>query len=71
MLIQVVLPRSIAQFLSAFLLLGIGTVISVSLLAFEHFYMQYLMKAAEKSAERKKTPSGYLSLISMVRKKSK
>lgn len=36
--------RSIAQFLSAFLLLGTGTAASLVLLVCEHCYMRYLVR---------------------------
>ena len=38
---------SIAQFLSAFLLLGAGTLVSVVFLAFEHLYMNFLQESRE------------------------
>ena len=38
---------SIAQFLSAFLLLGAGTLVSVVFLAFEHLYMTFLQESRE------------------------
>ena len=38
---------SIAQFLSAFLLLGAGTLVSVVFLAFEHLYMTFLQESRD------------------------
>ena len=40
---------SIAQFLSAFLLLGAGTLISVLFLAFEHLYLTFLQESHENT----------------------
>ncbi len=55
--------RSISQFLSAFLLLGIGTAVSVALLVCEHFYMRYLITQTRRGGIQ---DNGYLSLISTV-----
>ena len=44
-------PLSIAQFLSAFLLLLIGMAISVMLLFIEHFYMTFLQNHVTKKSE--------------------
>ncbi len=53
--------RSISQFLSAFLLLGIGTAAALLLLCVEHVYIHYIQKHVDKS-ER----TACLSLISTV-----
>ena len=52
-------PLSIAQFLSAFLLLLIGMAISVMLLFIEHFYMTFLQNHVTKKSE-----NGCCALIS-------
>lgn len=52
-------PLSIAQFLSAFLLLAIGMGISMVLLLMEHFYMRYLQTHVQKT-----TDNGCCALIS-------
>ena len=54
-------PLSIAQFLSAFLLLGIGTGISVFFLTVEHLYMRYLQGHVDRKNE---TAKGCFSLLS-------
>jgi len=54
-------PLSIAQFLSAFLLLAIGMGISMILLLLEHFYMRYLQSHVTKTNE-----NGCCALISQV-----
>jgi len=41
-------PLSIAQFLSAFLLLGIGTALSLIFIIVEHLYMRYLQDHVDK-----------------------
>ena len=41
-------PLSIAQFLSAFLLLGIGTVLSLVFIILEHLYIKYLQRYVDK-----------------------
>ena len=55
-------PLSIAQFLSAFLLLAIGMGLSIVLLLLEHFYMRYLQTHVEKTND-----NGCCALISQVR----
>ena len=55
-------PLSIAQFLSAFLLLGIGTFAAISILMIEHLYMKYLQNRHAKGG----ISTGWLSLISQV-----
>ena len=54
-------PLSIAQFLSAFLLLAIGMAISIILLLMEHFYMRYLQSHVQKTSD-----NGCCALISQV-----
>ncbi len=54
-------PLSIAQFLSAFLLLGIGTALSIVLLCCEHFYMKYLQGHVDRTNR-----AGCCGLISQV-----
>ena len=56
-------PLSIAQFLSAFLLLAIGMGISMILLLMEHFYMRYLQTHVQKTSE-----NACCALISQVSK---
>ena len=56
-------PLSIAQFLSAFLLLGIGTVMSLIFIVMEHLYMRYMQNYVDrKNAE----VGGCFSLVSQV-----
>ena len=54
-------PLSTAQFLSAFLLLGIGTLVSLGFLILEHLYMKYLQDHVDRKNE---TTKGCFSLLS-------
>ena len=56
-------PLSIAQFLSAFLLLGIGTALSLLLIVIEHLYMRYLQTHVDK---KNAEAGGCFSLLSQV-----
>lgn len=60
-------PLSIAQFLSAFLLLAIGTGLSLVLLVIEHLYMKYLQVHVDKTNE---ATGGCFGLLSQVHKSS-
>lgn len=54
-------PLSINQFMSAFLLLGCGMVLTIFLLVLEHIYFQYFRKHLAK-----KDTGGCFSLVSLV-----
>ena len=56
-------PLSIAQFLSAFLLLGIGTVLSLVFIILEHLYIKYLQRYVDK---KNTDYGGCFSLFSQV-----
>ena len=56
-------PLSIAQFLSAFLLLGIGTALSLVFIIMEHLYMKYLQHYVDK---KNAEIGGCFSLVSQV-----
>jgi hypothetical protein len=56
-------PLSIAQFLSAFLLLGIGTAMSLVFIVMEHLYMRYLRQYVDK---KNAEIGGCFSLFSQV-----
>ena len=56
-------PLSIAQFLSAFLLLGIGTALSIIFIVMEHLYVRYLRNYVDK---KNTEVGGCFSLISQV-----
>jgi hypothetical protein len=59
-------PLSIAQFLSAFLLLGIGTLISVVLFLLEHAYMRYLRNHVVDKGSGSSTAGACCALVSQV-----
>lgn len=54
-------PLAIEQFLSAYLLLGIGMVLAVVLLGLEHIYFKYMRKHLAK-----KDSGGCCALVSLV-----
>ena len=54
-------PLAIEQFLSAYLLLLIGTVLAIVLLALEHIYFKYVRKLLAK-----KDSGGCCALVSLV-----
>ena len=56
-------PLSVAQFLSAFLMLGIGTALSLVFIIIEHLYMKYLQHYVDK---KNAEIGGCLSLVSQV-----
>lgn len=62
-------PLALAQFMSAFLLLGIGICMSVLLLVFEHGYFAYLrpylMSRSRGDEDRKKAGGKLCSLVSL------
>ncbi|KAK7080400.1 hypothetical protein SK128_021199 [Halocaridina rubra] len=58
-------PLAIEQFLSAYLLLGIGMVIAIVLLALEHIYFKYVRKHLAK-----KDSGGCCALVSLSMGKS-
>ena len=60
-------PLSIAQFLSAFLLLGIGTLIAVILFLLEHAYMRYLRTHVVVKGTGSTTAGACCALVSQVR----
>ena len=56
-------PLSISQFLSAFLLLGIGTSVSLIFILLEHLYIKYLQNYVNK---KNIDMGGCFSLLSQV-----
>ena len=59
-------PLSIAQFLSAFLLLGIGTLIAVVLFLLEHAYMRYLKSHVNVNGSGSSKAGACCALVSQV-----
>ena len=60
-------PLSIDQFLSAFLLLVLGTLSSVVLLLLEHLYVRYMRPDPGPASSQPASPSTCFSFIRKVR----